>query len=306
MAGLLDNLKSEINKPDNALVKLILLNVGVFVLLLLLRIVFTLSNQEGIYQTFVDLLRVPSALPELVRKPWTVFTYFFAHEEVLHILFNMLFLYWFGRLIDEYLGTRRLVALYVLGGLAGAFAYVLIYNVSPYFQNVVGISRMLGASASVFAVTVGAATLLPNYTFNLLLLGPVRIKYIALFYIILSLAQSVGPNAGGNLAHVGGALIGFIFIKLLQTGNDLGKPIYAIGEAWNRLFRKKSNIRVTYSAKTVQRSTTTYARPTAASRTVEMPDQDEVDSILDKISQSGYESLTKEEKQKLFRASQRK
>lgn len=306
MAGLLDNLKSEINKPDNALVKLILLNVGVFILLLILKVIFTLTDQQGIYQTVVDFLRVPSALPELARKPWTVFTYFFAQEDILHILFNMLFLYWFGKLIDEYLGTKRLVALYILGGLAGAFAYVLIYNISPYFQGVVGNDRMLGASASVFAVTVGAATLLPNYTFHLLLLGPVRIKYIALFSIILSLAQSVGPNAGGNLAHLGGALLGFIFIKLLQTGNDMGKPVYAIGDAWNRLFRKKTNIRVTYNAKTVQRSTTSYTRPTTTSRTVEMPDQDEVDSILDKISQSGYESLTKEEKQKLFRASQRK
>lgn len=305
MAGLLNNLKSEINKPDNSLIKLILLNTGVFVLLLLLRIIFTLGNQQTVYQWVVDLFRVPSALPELARRPWTVLTYFFAHEDVFHILFNMLFLYWFGRLIDEYLGTKRLVALYVLGGLAGAVAYILIYNVSPYFQEVVGTSRMLGASASVYAVTVGAATLLPNYTFSLLLLGPVRIKYIALFYIILSLAQSVGPNAGGNLAHLGGALLGYVFIKMLQTGHDLGKPLYAIGSAWERLFRKKTSIRVTYSARTVQRSTS-YSKPSGSSRTVEMPDQDEVDSILDKISQSGYESLSKEEKQKLFRASQRK
>lgn len=305
MAGLLDNLKSEINKPDNALVKLILLNSGVFVVLLLLKIGMTLANQPAAYQWVVDLVRVPSALPELARKPWTIFTYFFSHEEIFHILFNMLFLYWFGRLIDEYLGTKRLVALYILGGLAGALAYVLIYNVSPYFRDVVGISRMMGASASVYAITVAAATLLPNYTFSLLLLGPVRIKYIALFYIILSLAQSVGPNAGGNLAHLGGAILGYIFIKMLQSGNDLGKPVYAIGELWARLFKKKSNIRVTYSARTVQR-TQRSARPVSSSRTVEIPDQEEVDSILDKISQSGYESLSKEEKQKLFRASQRK
>ncbi len=305
MTGLLNNLKSEINKPDNALVKLILLNTGVFAALLILRIALTLGNQQPVYQWIVDLLRVPSALPELARKPWTVFTDFFAHEEVFHILFNMLFLYWFGRLIDEYLGTKRLIALYILGGLAGALTYVVIYNISPYFHEVVGTSRMLGASASVYAVTVGAATLLPNYTFSLLLLGPVRIKYIAIFYIILSLAQSVGPNAGGNLAHLGGALLGYIFIKMLQTGNDLGKPVYAVGNFWNRLFRKKAAIRVTYSAKTVQRNAT-YTKPASTSRIVEMPDQDEVDSILDKISQSGYESLSKEEKQKLFRASQRK
>jgi membrane associated rhomboid family serine protease len=305
MASLLHNLKSEINKPDNALVKLILLNASVFVVLLLLKIILTLSNHLPTYQWVVDLVRVPSALPELAQRPWTVFTYFFAHEEIFHILFNMLFLYWFGKLIDEYLGTKRLVALYILGGLAGAITYVLIYNVSPYFREVVGISRMLGASASVYAVTVGAATLLPNYTFSLLLLGPVRIKYIALFYILLSLAQSVGPNAGGNLAHLGGAIVGYVFIKMLQSGNDLGKPLYLIGELWSRLFRKKSTMKVTFKAKAVQRNPTS-PRPASSSRTIEVPDQDEVDSILDKISQSGYESLSKEEKQKLFRASQRK
>lgn len=305
MTGLFNNLKSEINKPDNALVKLILLNSVVFLALLLLRITFTLLNQASVYQWVLDLLRVPAALPELARKPWTILTYFFAHEDIFHILFNMLFLYWFGRLIDEYLGTRRMVALYILGGLAGALTYILVYNISPYFQGVVGTSRMLGASAAVYAVTVGAATLLPNYTFSLLLLGPVKIKYIALFYIILSLAQSIGPNAGGNLAHLGGALLGYFFIKMLQTGNDLGKPIYAIGNAWQRLFRKKPDIRVTYSARTVQRNAG-YAKPANPGKSVEMPDQDEVDSILDKISQSGYESLSKEEKQKLFRASQRK
>jgi len=306
MSNLVNNFRNEFYKPDNALVKIILINTGIFLALLVLRVVLTLFQQPAVYEAVADFFRLPASLPELARKPWTLFTYFFTHEEIFHILFNMLFLYWFGKLIDEYLGTKRLIALYILGGIAGGLTYIAIYNLSPYFHGHVAVSRMLGASAAAFSVTIGASTLLPNYTFNLLLLGPIRIKYIALFFIILSLAQSIGANAGGNLAHLGGALVGYFFIKLLQSGYDIGKPVYAIGLAWNNLFRKKSQMHVTYRARQVQR-TPTYPKPAAAAaHKVEMPDQDEVDSILDKISQSGYESLSKEEKQKLFKASQRK
>ncbi len=164
---------------------------------------------------------------------------------------------------------------------------------------------MLGASAAVFSVAVGASTLLPNYTFNLIFIGPIRIKYIAFFYIILSLAQSIGPNAGGNLAHLGGALTGFLFIKLLQNGTDMGKPIYVLMAIWNNLFRRRPPMRVTHRQKEVQRTASSYSS-SASPASVAMPDQDEIDSILDKISKSGYESLTKEEKQKLFKASQQK
>ncbi len=306
MASLLTNFRNEFYKPDNALVKIILLNTGIFLTLLVLRVVLTLSQQSPLYEWLTDLLRLPAALPELARRPWTLFTYFFTHEEIFHILFNMLFLYWFGRLIDEYLGTKRLIALYILGGIAGGLTYIAIYNLSPYFHEQVALSRMLGASAAAFSVAVAASTLLPNYTFSLILIGPIRIKYIAIFYIILSLAQSIGPNAGGNLAHLGGAVMGYLFIKLLQNGYDIGRPVYAVSSVWNSFFRKKSSMHVAYRARQVQR-TTTYSKPAGTSSvTVEMPNQDEVDSILDKISQSGYESLSKEEKQKLFKASQRK
>ncbi len=306
MGGIFDDFKREFSKSENALVKIILINTVVFLTLLLVRIIFTLGQNAGVYDWVVDVLRLPADPYEFLQRPWTLLTYFFTHEDIFHILFNMLFFYWFGRLIDEYIGTKRLVALYILGGIVGGLAYMAIYNFSPYFHEQVERSRMLGASAAAFAVAVGASTLLPNYTFNLIFLGPIRIKFIALFYIILSLANSVGPNAGGNLAHLGGAFLGFAFIKLLQNGTDLGKPVYAVMGLWSRLFRSRSPQRVTYREKTVYRSSTFYVPSAQSAPPVEAPDQEEIDMILDKISKSGYESLTREEKQKLFRASQQK
>lgn len=305
MSGIFDDFKREFTKTDNTLVRIILINTVVFLSLLLVKVIFTLGQSSEAYTWLVNMLQLPASPREFLYKPWTIITYFFTHEEIFHILFNMLFLYWFGKLVDEYLGSKRLVALYVLGGIAGGVAYMAIYNLLPYFHSQVAGSQMLGASAAAFSVAVGASTLLPNYTFQLIFLGPIRIKYIAFFYIILSLAQSIGPNAGGNLAHLGGALTGYLFIKLLQNGTDLGKPLYILMDIWNQLFKKRPPMRVTHRQREVHRSTTMYAT-TASPASVEMPDQDEIDSILDKISKSGYESLTKEEKQKLFKASQQK
>ncbi|WP_234736235.1 rhomboid family intramembrane serine protease [Tellurirhabdus bombi] len=305
MSGLFDDFRSEFNKPNNTLVQLILINTVIFLLLLILKVVFVFGSNSGVYGVIVDQFQLPASIHVFLTKPWTLITYFFTHEEVFHILFNMLFLYWFGRLVDEYLGSRRLVALYMLGGLAGAVAYMAIYNLLPYFQKDLADSRMLGASAAAFSVAVGASTLLPNYTFHLLFFGPVRIKYIAFFYIVLSLAQSIGPNAGGNLAHLGGALIGFVFIKLLQNGTDIGQPFYWVIEGWQNLFRKKPPVKVSYRQRSSASAHATTYSSSAASSSVAMPDQDEIDAILDKISRSGYESLTREEKQKLFRASQK-
>lgn len=307
MSSFVDELKREFSKTDNALIKIILINLFVFLFLLVAKVILTLSGAASVYHTFLQYIILPADLSSFAYKPWTLVSHFFAHEELFHILFNMLFFYWFGRLIDEYLGTRRLVALYVLGGLIGGITYIAIYNLVPYFQDVLPTSRLLGASGAAFAVAVGAATLLPNYTFHLIFLGPIRIKYIALFYIILSFAQSIGPNAGGNLAHLGGALFGYFFIVLLKKGSDIGKPVYFIMDTWEGLFKKRPPLRVTHRSKSVYQGSvsSSYTQTTKTSRVYnEVPDQDEIDSILDKISKSGYESLSREEKQKLFRASQ--
>jgi len=299
MSGFLDDFKGAFTKRENGLVQIILVNVIVFLTLLVAHIVLKWSKLENYYELIITQLRLPASLPELAQRPWTLLTYFFTHEDPFHVLFNMLFLYWFGRLVDEYLGNRRVVNLYLLGGIVGGIAYVAMYNLVPYFHERVAGSEMLGASGASFAVVFGAATLLPNYSFHLLFLGPVRIKYIALFYLILSFAQSAGPNAGGNIAHLGGALLGFIFIKQLQRGSDLGKPLDGLTAFVRKLFKPKPrpSMKVTYRSQ----SKTTYTSVTSDG----FPDDDEVDAILDKISKSGYESLTREEKQKLFKASQR-
>ena len=286
--------------------QLILVNTVVFLVLLLAKVGLTMAQNLDVYYFIRGQLMLPGDLGDFLRKPWTLFTYFFTHDEIFHILYNMLFLYWFGRLIDEYLGNRRLIGLYIMGGLAGGILYLAMYNLVPYFQNQSDTARMLGASAAAFSVAVGAATLLPNYTFHLLFFGAVRIKYIVFFFIILSVAQSAGSNAGGNLAHLGGALMGFCYVKLLQNGTDLGRPIYWIADGWSNLLKPKPPVKVSYRQRSsASTQAGSYLASTGAATPVSTPDQDEVDMILDKISKSGYESLTREEKQKLFRASQR-
>ncbi len=217
MSGLFDDFRSEFNKPNNTLVQIILVNTVVFLLLLLAKIGFMMADNQGMYYLIRQQIMIPGSIQAFLHKPWTLFTYFFAHDDIFHILYNMLFLYWFGRLIDEYLGNRRLVGLYFMGGVAGGVLYLAIYNTVPYFQHQADTALMLGASGAAYAVAVGAATLLPNYTFHLLFLGAVRIKYIVFFFIILSFAQTAGVNAGGHLAHLGGAVLGFAYVKCFRT-----------------------------------------------------------------------------------------
>ncbi len=308
MSGLLDDFRSEFSKSNNVLAQLILVNVVVFLTLLILYLVFTVAETSPFYGKVIEQLTIPARASEFIQRPWTLFTYFFTHEKPFHILFNMLGLYWFGRLVDEYLGARRLLGLYVLGGMAGGLLYLTMFNLVPFFIQQAPGTRMLGSSGAFFSVAVGAATLLPNYSFHLLFFGPVRIKYIVFFLIVLSLANSVGPNAGGELAHLGGAAMGFLFVKLLQNGTDLGRPIYWLMDGWQSLTRPKPAVKVSYRQRSsASASPTAYVTSgsPAAGASVTMPDEAEIDSILDKISRSGYESLSREEKQKLFKASQK-
>ncbi len=293
--GILEDFKNAFNRPQNALLQIIMINLIVFLVLLVLEVVLTLSGAANIHAMIVNQLTLPSSLDTFIFQPWTIFTYFFTHTGFFHILFNMLFLFWFGRIIAEYLGSDRVLSLYILGGLAGGIFYILIYNILPFFADQVAHAKMLGASAGVYAVVVGAATLYPNYTFFLLLIGPVRIKYIALFYVIVSFAGTTGMNAGGNLAHLGGALLGYMFIRQIQKGNDLGAPVIKSLDFLQSFFVRKPHIKVTYSSKAGPKKPVKPAKGQTK--------QEEIDIILDKISASGYESLSKEEKQKLFNAS---
>ena len=306
-----DNLKNAFRHSDNSLYKLIAINILVFFAVLIARVLMTITGFGDWYSTGISYLMMPASLPRLIIQPWSIFSYMFLHEGIFHILFNMLFLYWFGLLIHQYLGSRKLANLYILGGLFGALFYVIIYNLAPYFSNSVDSSLMLGASAGVFAVVVGAATLTPNTTFFLILLGPVRIKYIAIFYVILSFANSIGANAGGELAHLGGALLGFLYITQLRKGNDLGLPVQNVGIFFENLFSgRRSNVKVSYrKQKTTGGGFGSFgslsSKSAAPAAKLDEATQEDIDKILDKIADSGYEALNKEEKRKLFEFSKK-
>ena len=281
---IIEDIKKAWNKRDNGLIKIILINIIVFVSINFVQVILTISGLSSFFTLFINKLMLPASLGTFILQPWSIITYFFLHMSFMHILWNMLFLYWFGKIIYDNIGNNALISLYVLGGIIGGLFYMAIYNIIPYYADRVSESLMLGASAGVFSVVVGSATLMPNYTFHLLLIGPVRIKYIALFYVLLSFFDVAGTNAGGEIAHLGGAFIGYIFIRQLQNGINIGEGIINFLNLINEKKKEKKNKFQKESDETTQ---------------------DEVDKILDKISESGYSSLTSKEKERLFNASKK-
>ncbi len=281
--------------------QLIFINVVVFMVLAVFYVFTTAAGFSAFFESIHSQLSIPAPFFSFLAKPWTIITYSFVHDltGIFHILFNMLVFYWFGKIFIEYLGSDKLIAIYVLGAIAGGVFYLLVYNTIPFYTERIPLHGMVGASAAVYAVLVATATLLPDYTFFLLFIGPVRIKYIALGYIVISFLGSVGGNAGGNIAHLGGALMGYVYIKQMQVGVNWGGWITSV-LVWIRgLFTTQSKVKVTY------RSTEPKSKTTKSGSGQTKASQDEIDAILDKISDRGYESLTKEEKEKLFNASKK-
>jgi len=296
-----EEFKNAFHRYNNGHVQLIIINVAVFVVMALIFVFTSFTSLDGVWAAISKQFHIPSQFSEFVTRPWTMFTYMFMHDlfSILHILFNMLFLYWFGRLFVEYLGSDKLIALYVLGGIAGAVLYLMAYNLIPNPPPFLsGRAEMVGASGAIFAVMVATATLIPNYTFFLLFIGPVKIKYIVAVYVFISILYSVGGNAGGNIAHLGGALMGFVYMKQLQAGSNWGGWITVTLDWFKDLFKEKPKVKVSYRKE--RASTTRSTTVEKASYT-----QEEIDRILDKISEGGYESLTKDEKEKLFNASKK-
>jgi membrane associated rhomboid family serine protease len=295
---MLDEFKNAFQRYNNAHVQLIIINILMFVVLGVVMVISLVSGFDSIFKAIHNQFSIPPVFSDFITRPWTLITYMFTHDltGILHILFNMLVLYWFGRLFVEYLGSDKLIALYILGGIAGAVAYLLAYNSIPYYIERSQFPGMVGASAAINAIVVATAVLLPNYTFFLLFFGPVKIKYIAAITVFLSFLGTVGTNEGGNIAHLGGALIGFIYMKQLQAGINWGGWVTMTIEFLKDLFKAKPRVKVSYrNEKPAPKKAD--GKPNVS--------QDELDAILDKISAGGYESLTKEEKEKLFNASKK-
>jgi len=220
----------------------------------------------------------------------------FTHKDIWHILFNMLWLYWFGTIFLEYLDQRKLVAVYLLGGLSGALVYVLSFNIFPAFKEVVSESVAIGASASVMAVVIAIAAYVPNYTINMLFIGRIKIIYVALVIFVLTSAVDFSVNSGGKLAHIGGALFGYLYTINLKKGRDTGKWINKIIDFFATFFKPRRKLKVTYKK---PKNDYDYNR-------IKADRQAQINLILDKISKGGYDSLTREEKDLLFKESQNK
>ena len=282
-------------RQGGALTQLILINITVYLSLKILGVIFFLFQQEDLEQLLLQFLALPADPGRLLVRPWTILTYMFLHYDLLHILFNMLWLFWFGKIFLEYLNAKKLLSVYLLGGLSGGLFYVLAYNLFPAFAESVPMSIALGASAAVLAIVMAISFYVPNYTIRLLFIGPVKLKYIALATIIIDILSIRSGNAGGHLAHLGGALFGFVFATQLSKGRDLSRGFNRVADSLASLFRSRRGMRVKYKRSTRNETDMEYNARKAS-------EQQEIDRILDKISKGGYESLTREEKDALFRS----
>ena len=267
------------------------LNISVFLVIAVMQLIlFLLGSDKELVMLIISKVSVKSNLSILVQQPWSFISYMFVHEGFFHILFNMLILYWSGKLFCDYFSSSKVVAVYVLGGIAGALLYIISYNLFPAFSDAREFSQLIGASAGVIAVLVAISTLLPNYSIHLLIFGAVKLKFIAIFLVVLYAISIPNGNAGGNISHLGGALFGFIYTRTLQSGIDIGMWFEKIAKFIMQMFKPASRIKVVHRKQT-------GTKKTSGTR------QDVIDAILDKISRSGYSSLTNEERDILFKAS---
>lgn len=293
---MLDELKNQW-RSGGMVIRLILLNAGLFVALHLINLPFWAMREQG--PDILGWLWSTSNLHALLLRPWTVITYMFTHWGFGHLFFNMLMLWFMGRIFEDLLGGKRVLGNYLIGGLSGFLFYLTSYNLLPVFDGQAATSTILGASASVMAVLVGIATYRPDYEVRLLLFGTVKLKWIALVLVLIDLVSvQEGANSGGHLAHLGGALYGYLASVQLRKGVDWSLGFVSGLERITGIFRRNRGPRLRVE------------KPFAGKRTVsdsafnarKNDQQARVDAILDKISRSGYDSLSKDEKDFLFKA----
>lgn len=281
-------------RTGGVLFRLIMINAGVFLVLRLVDLLFWMFGQEGPF--LAQWLQSGSSFSYLLHRPWTVLTYMFIHWGLGHIFFNMLILWFLGRMFQDLLGERRLLGNYILGGFTGLAFYVLAYNFVPVFARYADGSTIMGASAGVMAVFIGLAAYRPDLEVHLLLFGAVKLKWLALIYVLIDLVMiREGGNSGGHIAHLGGAAYGYFAGRQLTKGNDWSLSfVNGVDGLLKRVFGKRGpRMRVAHGGK--------GARNKAAREKIS--DQARIDAILDKIGRSGYDSLTKAERDILFRAS---
>ncbi len=276
------------------LFRVMMVNIFVFIGISLFKLILFLAGYSDIWVLkLIDFISLKSYIPAIALQPWSVISYMFVHEAFFHFLFNMIILFWTGKLFCDFFTSKKLVAVYILGGISGGVFYVTGYNLFPTFADVLLHSRLIGASAGAIAILTAIATWMPNYTVHLFLFGAIRLKWIAIIMVLLYLISIPNGNAGGHFSHIGGAVFGFAYAMGRKNGIDTGKWLEQLLDKIVHLFSFSKKLKMVHS--TTGRGTP--GKKKAASN------QEQIDVILDKISRSGYNSLTSEEKQILFNAS---
>ena len=273
----------------NIVEKIILINIICFVFPLLFKtILFLFSLSENF---FVGLFELSSSFQDLVFRPWTILTYGFLHSGFFHLFWNMYLLYFSSRLLLNLFDSKIFLKLYFLGIIIGGLTFILSYNFFPVFQD--ANPYMVGASAGVMSVFIFMSTYSPNLEIKLILFN-IKLRYLGIAFVLLDVIQIPYGNSGGHIAHLGGAFFGFLYAQRLQKGLDIGLPLDNLVEKISQLFVRKSKIKTVYKSKD---TSDIHNQKTS----IERDHQRRIDEILDKISVSGYESLSNEEKDFLFR-----
>lgn len=282
------------------LMKLVWINIAVFVLLRITAIVCMFAGTPGFLEEVMRQVQLPSHLSTLVTRPWTVITYMFSQYDVLHILFNLLWFYWFGTLFRMVSTPRQMLALYIYGGLGGAVMFLLAYNLIPTFAYTHG--WLIGSSASVIAIVTATAILMPDFRMHLLFIGSVSLKWIAIATIGLVLIGVTGSNAGGEFAHIGGVIVGAWYGLMMKRGQDITRPLNRLFDMFVNGWHSITSIRLRNKT---PKSSYKYQSSSASSPSIDDDDRAQLDEILDKIKKSGYAALTPEERKRLFDVSRR-
>jgi membrane associated rhomboid family serine protease len=296
---ILDELRDKID-TRNLITRLIIVNVVVYLALNIAAVIGWIASGTRVqgYDVVVMIINwigMPGDLGEFATRPWTLITHMFTHYGIFHLVMNMMVLFMMGGILNEYIGPRKVLPLYFYGGIAGGIIFLLSASFIPFLHQ----SHAIGASAAILAITAAVATLLPDHEVRLRIFGRVKLKYLAAVLIgidVLSLLFN-DDNTGGHIAHLAGALFGFIYIRQIKVGHDLSRPFNAVFDFFADMpdrFRKRRQPHMVYKR---------MAKVGPRLNTPAREKQAQVDELLDKINRSGYESLTKEEKAFLFRAS---
>ncbi|CAI8199715.1 MAG: Uncharacterised protein [Bacteroidia bacterium] len=278
-----EKIQFEFNKGNSAIRQIIMINLGAFIFTVFVGVIARLSGFAP--EELLTYFYIPSNLGKLIIRPWTLLTNIFFHAGFWHLLGNMILLYFIGRILEDFMDFKKIWKIFLYGGISGAMLFVISYNIFPVFNEVVGYKKLLGASGGVTSILVATGTFLPRYQIRPFGLFNVELRWVALFFVFRDLYMfPVSDNTGGLFAHIGGAIFGLIFILNLQ--GKITKPnLNQTSFFWD----KKRDERM-------RGPIITDKKP--------KPNQDEIDAILDKISQSGYDSLSKNEKDVLFKASE--